>query len=281
MTMLLAHPTDEDLGRFVEGRLDEKERADVVNHIADCDECRVMVVDATAFAEESAAATRGSGGRSWLALAASIAIVVGGVFTWHTLRDPLIPVIEATAHLSSRPVEGRLSGFAYLKRNSMRGAEQDETDLDELKLQDKVAKVLERRGDDPRMLHAKGVSLLVSAAAKGNERDQIVAQRKEALALLESAVRQAPNDPNYLSDLAAALIASGDPASLQRAVDVSNRALQINPRSAEALFNRAKALALLDSPEAVNAYKRYLTVDPSSPWADEVRTNIETLQPLP
>jgi len=43
MTMTLAHPAAEDLGRFVEGTLDDAGRAAVVTHIADCDEFSILL----------------------------------------------------------------------------------------------------------------------------------------------------------------------------------------------------------------------------------------------
>jgi len=48
--MTLAIPR-RGLGRFVEGTLGEHERKAIVAHIADCDECRIVVVDAAEFVE--------------------------------------------------------------------------------------------------------------------------------------------------------------------------------------------------------------------------------------
>ena len=62
MTLLLAHPDAEDLGRFVEGTLDDPERAAIVEHIADCDDCRILVVDAAEFVEPAKTESRASGG---------------------------------------------------------------------------------------------------------------------------------------------------------------------------------------------------------------------------
>lgn len=274
MTMLLAHPAAEDLGRFIEGTLDDAGRASIVEHIADCDECRVVVVDSVEFIEPAHTADR----RGWLAAAAAIAIVLGGVFTWYALRDPLTPVIEATAQLRWRPVDARLSGFTYRERHSFRGGDQEETDPATYQLAGKVGEVMERRGDDARTLHAKGIALLVSAASNDDPK-RIVAQRKEAVDLLESAARREPNNASYQSDLAGGLIATGDPANLRSAVDVSNRALQIDRHSAEASFNRAKAFESLNQTEkAISAYKAYLDVDSSSEWAKEAKERLETLR---
>jgi tetratricopeptide (TPR) repeat protein len=248
----------------------------VVAHVADCDECRIVVVDAMAFGEEAVTTKRGAG-RWWLTIAAAIPIVVSGAFIWNAQLDPLKPLKETSAKLDSRLVEARLSGFPHVQRKTMRG-EPGETDLAELQLQGKVAEVLERRGDDLKTLHAKGVAYLLAAGmAKGEDRKgQVAEDRKNAVVALEKAADRAPDDVTYQSDLAAALIAIGDPANLKRAI--CDRALKADPRSAEALFNRAKALELLgQTDEAISAYKRYLAVDSSSPWAEEAREHIKSL----
>lgn len=280
MTMTLAHPAAEDLGRFVEGILDDAARAAVVAHIADCDECRIVVVDATAFSEESVTAARGMGGLGWLAAAASIAIVAGGVFSWYSLRNPLAPMMETYAHLRSRPVQARLSGFPYIKVSRMRGGgESDsERDLTEVRLEGDAASVLERRGEDPKTLHAKGIAFLVTASVLTGKdvAAEIIDDRNKAIENLQVAAVKAPRNTKYLSDLASALIETRTPANLERAVEVCDHALQIDPRSTDALFNRAIALDLLNrTPEAIAAFRGYLAVDSSSPWATEVR---ETLQ---
>jgi len=67
---------------------------------------------------------------------------------------------------------------------------------------------------------------------------------------------------------------------LERALAACDRALRIDPRSPDALFNRAVALQALDRPDAEAACEQYLKVDPSSPWADEVRSHLELLRSL-
>jgi hypothetical protein len=271
MTPTLTHPPAEDLGRFVEGTLDDAERPAIVAHIADCDECRIVVVDVAEFVEP---VTVHSERRWWMSAAAAIVITLGGTFAWQTLRNPLTPVIEASSHLRSRSVDGRLSGFTYVERSVARGDGDEELDTDELQLDGKIAAVLEQRGNDPKTLHAKGVALLVMPKAKVQDRDK-------AVSLLLEAVAKAPNKPAILSDLAAALIAKGDAANLKRAVGVCDRALQLSSHSPEVLFNRAKALELLGQQrQAITAYDRYLAVDASSEWAKEATQRRDILKSL-
>lgn len=255
MTMTLAHPAAEDLGRFVEGTLDDAGRAAVVAHIADCDECRIVVVDVTAFEEESGATTHGPAQNWWIATAASIVIVISvGFYLGH--RDPLAKLSAASADLEFRPVEGRLNRFPYVPTKKILRGSPDELDTDSLKLGEPAADVLERRGDDAKTRHARGVAHLV------------LKERIPAIEELTAATRKAPLEATYWSDLAAAQIASGNAA---HALESAEQALRLQPDLPEALFNRALALQILGSKEAASAYERYARADPRSQWGNEAR----------
>jgi len=269
MTMILAHPTDEELGRFADGTLAASERAALVEHIAGCDDCRLIVANAAKL-DSAAIEAAGNSRRWWLAAAAAILIVATGVFITNARRDPLATTKGAYAHLNSRPIEGRLSDYPYVPRIINRG-DGDEVDDKLAILRGAAAEVTELRGKDARTLHARGVALLLEDEKTAGD----------ALAPLQAAVARDPENAEYQSDLAAALIAASrnDPAQLRRAVEVCDHALRINPRSQEALFNRAIALQLLNSPDAAAASKRYLAVDSLSKWAKEVRRNLELLSP--
>jgi tetratricopeptide (TPR) repeat protein len=149
--------------------------------------------------------------------------------------------------------------------------------------------VLQLSGNSPTMQHAKGVAGLLAVEAALADRDSndtsdnakqelsdLLNDRNAAINKLESAAKSAPDNAAYLSDLAVALMAKGDRQSLKKALDACDRALKIDKRSADALFNRAKVLELMaETPpqvtDAVNAYNAYLAVDPSSSWAKEAR----------
>jgi tetratricopeptide (TPR) repeat protein len=294
MTMTLAHPAAEDLGRFVDGTLDDAGRAAVVAHIADCDECRIVVVDSAEFVEPVIVHSQR---KWWLTTAATIAIAISGsgLFIWNAQRNPMGGMIKTSAVMTSRLIEARLSDFRFVaKKRTLRGSV--ETDSEAYLLREKALEVLQRRGDDPEMQHAKGVAHLVVAqtelaeisadAGTDTRKDLLEAARREAVShqnaaidLLQKAAIRVRNNAGYRSDLAAALIATGTPANLKLAVDACDQALRIDDHSSEALFNRAVALkALPDPKKAIAAFKLYLTVDSSSPWADEARTNINDLK---
>ncbi len=249
------HPGDEELGRFVEGTLDPNSRARLVDHVAGCDECRMIVVNSSELVE-----TPQADRRWWLAIAAGLILVAAGVmFTYNQHRDPLVNVAAAYGQLKSRPIEARLSGFPYVPRHVTRG-EADEKDPNFFLLQSKAQDAIEVPGQSPRVLHAHGVALLFNGRA-----DEAVT------ALVAAAIRE-PGNTRYQSDLAAALIAASrlDPKKLESAVAMCDRALQVDSRAPDALFNRALALDMLGrSREAIAAYDHYLAVDSSSPWAAE------------
>ncbi|MEA2337010.1 MAG: hypothetical protein QOE82_1017, partial [Thermoanaerobaculia bacterium] len=183
MTLLLAHPTDENLGRFVEGTLEEPERAAIVAHIADCDDCRILVVDSATFTEPAKTESR----KWWMGVAASIVIAAGSYSFWSMSQEPLTAMIEDSAKVSNGPIESRLHAFRYGPRRTNRGGD-DETETAVYNLQGKAAEVLDRKGDAPKIVHARGVAhLLIAATARQNDQIDISAERKEAIASLVDA----------------------------------------------------------------------------------------------
>ena len=274
MTLLLPHPPAESLGRFVEGTLPDSERSEVVAHIADCDECRILVVDAAEFIEP--AKRESTKWSQWGAIAAALILSAGlGGFGYRHFHDPLADVKRTYEKVPVRPFEARLSGFRYVPWHVNRGGEDDVNPAMDI-LKGEAARATELRGNDARTLETRGVCYL------------IIDSPEEAVSQLQGAADHAPNNVKYLNDLAAALIQAGRNKKplLERALAVCDRALQIDPRSADVLFNRALALDRLDRrPEAIAAYDRYLVIDPKSPWADEAKRNRERdkelLRPLP
>jgi tetratricopeptide (TPR) repeat protein len=267
--MLLAHPEAEDLGRFVEGTLDDAERTAIVDHIADCDDCRMQVVDAA----ESVEPAKTESHSWWIGIAASLILMAAiGGWTFNHFRDRLTPVKEAYARVPNRPSEARLSGFPFVPHVTLRGSE-EEKDLNLEIMQGEAAELTTLPGDDAKSLHTRGIALLLSDDSNA----------MKSVPVLQAAADRDPNNAKYQSDLAGALIAAarGNPAMLEKAVAVCDRALRIDPRSPDALFNRAVALQTLHRPDAAAAFERYLAVDSTSPWADEARRDLENLRSLP
>ncbi|HEX3579294.1 MAG TPA: zf-HC2 domain-containing protein [Thermoanaerobaculia bacterium] len=268
--MLLAHPEAEDLGRFVEGTLDEPERASIIQHIADCDDCRMSVVDAAEFTEPAAAQLNRNW---WMGIAAALILVAAiGTLTYQRFHVRLGDVKQEYAKVKNRPLEARLSGFDYVPHVVKRGGDDDDHDTQLDVMKGKAAELMELQGTDAKTLHARGIGFLLAAD-----------DPKKSIPDLQAAAERDPNNATYQNDLAAAMIAAGsnNPAILQRALAACDRALHIDSRSPDALFNRAVVLQDLGrDAEALAAYEQYLKVDSTSSWAAEARQHISDLRPL-
>lgn len=260
MTSMSVHPAAEDLGRFIEGTLDDAERTAMIEHIADCDECRIVVVDGAAFGEESAAAPQTLW---WLPVAAAIALIVASVlFVRHERRDPVAELVNAYSGLRARPIEGRLSGFPYLPGAS-RGPRVNDTAT--LMLEGTAASIEKRHGTDAEVVHAHGLAHLLTGDVE------------TAVVELSESAGAEPSNANYWNDLAAAQLEARNPAA---ALSAADRALSLVPAHQEALFNRAQALeALGQRTRARQAYDRYLSNDRASPWAAEAQRGRHRLDP--
>lgn len=103
-----------------------------------------------------------------------------------------------------------------------------------------------------------------------------------AVQLLRKAHAQKPDDPRFLNDLAAALLAvneaTGDPWPALEAFELARESKQ-SELSLPALFNQALALTRLGlRARAPEAWRRYLEQEASSAWAEEAARRLERLE---
>ncbi len=175
---------------------------------------------------------------------------------------------RAWERLPYRPIAARVSGLAY---RPIAAASAPASVLDEPRpLSGLRRAALDLLQDESSDADRKGVAFLLAG------------RPAEAVGALDRCARAAAGPARCWSDLAAAQIelatASDEPRRLALAFAAADRALQLEPRSAEALFNRAMALEAmhLDQPAAV-AWQRYLAVDAKSPWAAEGRQRLGKL----
>src|SRR5690606_39153127 len=114
----------------------------------------------------------------------------------------------------------------------------------------------------------------------------------EALRLLERVTRQEPANAQAHNDLAVAYMASADALEaddggrklefLALALDHLERAIAAEPELAEPKFNRALALARMGTPvQEADAWRDYLRLDSTSPWAQEARERLSALENAP
>ncbi len=282
-------PSEETLAAFIDGRLDERTRQQVIEHLASCGECRDVVVTANEYSS-SVEASRGGGEvvpgnfrkrvlPALIAAAAAIAIVVGVPSIREKLRgDPMVELVEQGNHLRKRPTAGRLSGmFVYKKYERMRGGPGEtarvEITPEETQVELATWNAIQRAQDQPTVanLHAAGVGRLFLGRT---ELDAAVSNLENA------AAKATPPSAAILNDLATAYIARGDKGDYERARAAAIRAWNLE-RLPAAAWNIATALHEEGrDAQAIAAYQRYLKIDPNSDWAAEAKYKIETLQTL-
>jgi CHAT domain-containing protein len=104
-----------------------------------------------------------------------------------------------------------------------------------------------------------------------------------AVADLRDAVRREPANARAFNDLAVALTESAerhdDPSTLIDAFTAADSAVRQDSTLAEAQFTLAVLLEQLYlRTDAIGAWKRYLQLDPNSPWAAEARERVKALE---
>jgi CHAT domain-containing protein len=287
-----AHPTScpesEDLGAYVEGTLDDRTMSEITAHIATCNGCLDAIAGAIRFRREEhldeAAAPRRFPNRAiWLtAVAAAALVAVVGLSTLrHQHRSAVSPLesLAAAAPHDYRVVEARLTGFPWAAVRRYResgGNSMFNADPSYLKMVGAAGIVLEHSRNDNTadLAHAAGVAKL------------LLHDSTAAVGWLETASDRAPTDAHVWSDLAGARLARAveekKPADLPLALEAADRAIALDPRLADARFNRALILEKLGlRAEAADAWHAYLRVDPGSGWAEEARRHVKRLGPSP
>jgi CHAT domain-containing protein len=201
----------------------------------------------------------------------SSAVVVAGVaaiMAWQRPNRPhearqALSVASISQSLAARPMEGRITGYPYAlwtRPESQWSLEATTAARAE------AGRVLGEPGAR-QAEQLRGIAHLIG----GNART--------AAAELETVTASEPGNDTAWSDLAAARYEAAredrDAVLLTRALAASDRAIELKPQSAEALFNRALALEALGlRVVAAGAWRRYLEVDNTSSWSDEARRHL-------
>jgi tetratricopeptide (TPR) repeat protein len=273
-------PSLETIGAFVDGRLMDRERETIADHVASCEACyfvfseaaRTQVVAQTKSNLVSFPPRRVTWqvAMSGLAAAAMILLAVNVWYPFGANGDERMLAELVTAVGTARTFEPRLTGgFAYAPvRGPVRGVN-DAADLSP-DIRIAIAEIEKQYAAKP---------VAATAAIIGGDTNH-------AIDILEANAQLRPTDPKILSDLAAAYLArsartsSTDDAS--RALAAANRALEIDRLMPEALFNRALVLQMQSmTDDARIAWQAYLMIDERSGWADEARARLRILSNQP
>jgi CHAT domain-containing protein/Tfp pilus assembly protein PilF len=215
-------------------------------------------------------------------LAAAAVIVVGlGIGIWRVFfyQSEVSKGIAALAqaYREQRPLEARISGFNYAPAANTRG-EQAKTDQVALDRAERILldAVFEHPGSASH--HALGRLYLAQQ------------QFDKAIAQFEEALKADPNNAQLHNDYGAALLELGKAYEMKddsarslelfaKALEHFNRALELDGKLLEALFNRATChehMKLLH--QAEEDWRAYLEKDSKSGWADEARQHLRSVE---
>jgi tetratricopeptide (TPR) repeat protein len=267
-----SHPAEETLAALAEGRLARAEIQQLLPHLATCRRCTLALE--TASEVRTPAHRQGS----WripaiAAAAAAVVLALALPLFWH--KPSATERLIALAPAASRNVEPRLSGFPWAPYRATNRAGGGTADAAQLRLGGAAGEILQQANTQRTAAaqHDAGIALL------------LVEQPEEAVARLREAAAHPPIDARTWSDLSvaeyAAAIRLGRTTLFPEALAAADRALAADPHLPEALFNRALVLERLGlSPQAREAWQRFLAADRTSKWADEARRHLASLPPL-
>jgi len=216
---------------------------------------------------------------------ATVIILAVGLGTWRAyqyIRPPqgsrgMLALNQA--FLRQRPTESRVTGLIYAPPPpTTRGPERDKFDYVALDRARALIQLEANEHPSARSYHDLGRLYLAE-----HEYDKAIDQLEKALKLDEK-------DAQLHSDCGAALLESGlsvtadkDGArkieAFARSIEHLNRALALDPKLRDALFDRAllhEHMMLVE--RAIEGWRAYLEQDPNSPWADEAREHLKRLE---
>lgn len=271
-------PSLETIGAFVDGRLMDREREVIADHLASCETCYFVFSEAARTRVTAPPQTtvvpipprrvtwRIAAG---LAAAAAVVLAVNVFGPFGSNGDELALTQLVTAVGTARTFEPRLTGgFAYAPvRGPVRGANDVELSPD---TRIAIAEI-------EKEFSARPIAGIAAMVAGDPDR---------AIAILEAAAKTDPTNAKILSDLSAAYLVKAErsksKADASSALAAANRALEIERLMPEAMFNRALALQISGlNEDAKVAWQSFLTIDDRSGWADEARTHLRILSDQP
>lgn len=287
---LMDHPADETLAAFIDGRLSGDAHESVVEHVATCDECHAVWQSGAEFREseipEPENVVRGPF-PGWVPMAA-MAAAVAGMFAAGPIKAvfahpaEIRQMIKVSQEFERRSFEPRLSiPFPFKPpKDRYRGGQDQDDPLQSLRMKDLALKMLERGGGD-----AQDVATAHFFLANWDDAVSVLETEltKETGAPTVNEAINASRNTKLLNDLVAAYWLRADHGGKQSDLDsallASNRAWQLE-KTPPIAFNRALVIQRRNplGPEAIAAWKTYLSLDSTSGWADDARRELDTLQ---
>lgn len=273
------------MAAFLDGKVEGAERAAVERHLASCSSCYEIFLETSRTEAElegtdAISAVRGTAWWrhpiAWVAAAAAIVAAVVGLGRLGGPDDEAAEQLTRLLAISRdhRITEARLSDVsAWAPAPSpTRGGT---TDVVPLEIQ-RIGSELDALAHSNRSATTLR-SVAISLIARGRVDDAIEA--------LSDALAISPGDEGVAIDLSASLLerarltGSTSMADAERALGYVDAVLGRRPDLATAVFNRALALEALGRRQpAAEAWRQYLMLDSTGPWADEARSRLARLQ---
>jgi tetratricopeptide (TPR) repeat protein len=283
----MMHPSEETLAAFMEGRLEQAARKQVLQHLdmEDCGECRealllVAEVDAVEHVIEHPTNVEPIPfwKRLWIPLVAAATVVVLLLAVWPP-QSEVQRIAKATEGLQFRISEARLSvDDPYRpKATVMRGPKKDTEAASNLQFLEAAMRLEERsRGDAIDRLQA-----IAAVRLYLGDTDLALQSLEEALKRADAEKLAPKRKAAILNDLAVAHLQSSggtDERNLIAALDTIERARALD-ESPSIAWTRAVLLeAVHQKDAALRAWQDYLRLDPASAWATEAQKHVATLR---
>lgn len=216
------------------------------------------------------------------AVAFTAVVLAVGLGIWYLLvrQSPVDEGLLAlnSAYREQRPLESRISNFNYAPYVVTRGPGDERIDRNKLSRAELTLLNELETHPNPAVHHALGKVYLAK-----KDFDKAIEEFNESL-------KGDPNNAQTYSDLGAAWLEKGkidrdgkEPGKgleeLGRSLENLNKALGLNSKLLEALFNRALCRQWLRHyQQAEDDWREYLNRDPNSPWANEATQRLREIQ---
>jgi tetratricopeptide (TPR) repeat protein len=207
----------------------------------------------------------------WFAAAALVLIAVGAGWEWQRrANDPAR--LLAMAYTVARPFDYRLPDRGFGPVRQQRSSSFSAFDRPEplVKAETEIQASLKNGQRQPEMLLLKGRAELIEG------------QYESAIDDLTRASELTPSAA-VLADLGAAHALRGDAEQRNfdygHAIDLLLRALRLDPKNLDALFNLAityEKVSMID--ESIATWNKLLALEPAGPWADEARQRLAEVE---
>lgn len=210
---------------------------------------------------------------AWATALPAVAIIAVGVgwLVWLKTHEPDVNALLAQAYTEQRTIELRMPGAKYGPMRVQRDADKRIDLPTPFYIAQGVIKThLAKHPEDPAWIQAQARAHILES------------NYKDAIEELDDALLLKPNDRSLLLDKATALFERAEkesPLGYSEALETLSLVIKQNPNDVVALFNRAIVYERISAPDdAVADLSRFLSVEPSGPWADEARQRLERLQ---